>query len=144
MSDDLAKLVPHKPPMLMIDRLITHGAERIVAEHTIRDGRPFVDGGTLDTSALIEIVAQSIAVGDAKYARSKGNRVERGYLTGVTGLTLHRNVHVGETLTINADCLRRMDGQGLFDASVTVEDEIIAEGRFKLFVEMKDAPDESH
>jgi 3-hydroxymyristoyl/3-hydroxydecanoyl-(acyl carrier protein) dehydratase len=42
----------------------------------------------------------------------------------------------GETVEISALCLRRMDGMGLFETQATVGNRQIAQGRFKLFVDI--------
>ncbi len=130
------KLIPHRPPMVLIDEVDEWGAERIVARRTVRAGDPFVTATGLDDAALLECIAQTIAAGDACYAQFKGGRVLRGYLTGLTGVQIHSRVGVGETVTVVGLCLKRMDGMGLFDVEARVGERLVASGRFKLFVDI--------
>jgi len=130
-------LIPHRPPMVMIDEVTGYGAERITARRTVAAGQPFVEPDGLEDAALIECIAQTIAAGDALYARSRGGEVLRGYLTGLTGLKIHGRAGVGDVVEVAADCLKRMDGMGLFDVEATVDGRKIAEGRFKLYVEVR-------
>jgi 3-hydroxyacyl-[acyl-carrier-protein] dehydratase len=130
------ELIPHRPPMVLVDEVTEWGAERIVATRTVRLGDPFVSDAGLDDAALLECIAQTIAAGDACYARSKGGTVLRGYLTGLTGVRIESRAVVGETIRITGVCLKRMEGMGLFDAEARVGERVLASGRFKLFVEI--------
>lgn len=134
---DFRLLIPHRPPMVLIDEVTQYGPEIICARRTVMAGQPFVTDRGLQDAALLECIAQTIAAGDALYARSKQGRVLRGYLTGLTGVTIEGRVAVGETVEVHAQCLRRMDGMGLFDAKASVGQHLIAQGRFKLYVEIE-------
>lgn len=70
------------------------------------------------------------------YAQSKGGRVLRGYLTGLTGVKLLDRAALGEQIEVTGDCLKRMDGMGLFDAEARAGGRLLARGRFKLYVEI--------
>lgn len=130
-------LIPHRPPMVLIDEVTAYGAERIQARRTVREGDPFVAADGLDDAALLEVIAQTIAAGDAMYAQSKGGKVIKGYLTGLTGVKIHGRAGLGEIIEVTADCLKRMDGMGLFEAFASAGDRLLAEGRFKLFVDIQ-------
>lgn len=130
-------LIPHRPPMVLIDEVTEYGAERIRARRVVRAGEPFVGPDGLEDAALLEVIAQTIAAGDAMYAQSKGGRVVRGYLTGLTGVTLQGRAAVGEQVEVTGDCLKRMDGMGLFDAVARAGGRLLARGRFKLYVEIE-------
>lgn len=130
------ELIPHRAPMVLIDEVTHWGPERIVARRTVRQGDPFVTQDGLDDAALLECIAQTIAAGDACYARAKGGAVQRGYLTGLTGVTIHGRAGVGDVIEVTALCLRRMDGMGLFDVRAMAGQRLLADGRFKLFVDI--------
>ncbi len=136
MSQDFRKLIPHRPPMLLVDEVLQWGPEHIEARRTVREGDPFVENGELSDAALIECLAQSIAAGDAQHAREKGGRVIKGFLTGLTNLKFFSRAKVGETIELEADCQRRMEGMGLFKAVARVGTRVLAEGTFKLYVDI--------
>ena len=135
-STAFKELIPHRPPMVLIDEVTDYGAERICAQRTIRGGDPFVEADGLNDAALLEVIAQTIAAGDAMYAQSKGGKVIKGYLTGLTSVKIAGRAKVGDLVEVTADCLKRMDGMGLFEASASAGDRLLAEGRFKLFVDI--------
>lgn len=122
--------------MVLVDDVPVWGAQRIEATRTVRAGDPFVEDGELSDAALIECMAQTIAAGDAQHARDKGGRVIKGFLTGLTGLKFFSRAKVGETVVVEADCQRRMDGMGLFKAVARVGNRVLAEGTFKLYVDI--------
>lgn len=126
--------------MVLVDDVPIWGAERIEATRTVRAGDPFVENGQLSDAALIECLAQTIAAGDAQHARDKGGRVIKGFLTGLTNLRIYSRAGVGETIQLVADCQKRMDGMGLFRAVATVGDRLLAEGTFKLYVDIDYSP----
>jgi len=133
---DFRKLIPHRPPMVLVDAVPVWGQERICALRTVRAGEPFVENGELTDAALIECLAQTIAAGDAQQARSQGGRVLKGYLTGLTGLKFFSRAKVGETIELEANCQKRMEGSGLFTAKAKVGQRLLAEGIFKLYVDI--------
>ena len=134
-------LIPHRPPMVLVDAVLEYGPARITARREVRKGEPFVDADGLDDAALLEVIAQTIAAGDALHAKSKNGRVLRGYLTGLTGVKIHSRARIGETIDVTADCLKRMDGMGLFEARAEAGGRLLAEGRFKLYVDIAYAND---
>ncbi|MCC6151275.1 MAG: hypothetical protein IT461_13580 [Planctomycetes bacterium] len=136
MSQEFRKLIPHRPPMVLVDDVPVWGPERIEATREVREGDPFVENGELGDAALIECLAQTIAAGDAQHARDKGGRVVKGFLTGLTNLKFYSRAKVGETITLEADCQKRMDGMGLFKAVARVGQRLLAEGTFKLYVDI--------
>lgn len=122
--------------MVLIDEVLEYGPSAIRARRTVREGDPFVTVEGLDDAALLEVIAQTIAAGDALFAKFKGGRVVRGFLTGLTGVKVHGRALVGDVIEVRADCLKRMEGMGLFDIHATAGKRPLAEGRFKLYVDI--------
>ncbi|MHC4840411.1 MAG: hypothetical protein ACYTDT_05535 [Planctomycetota bacterium] len=136
MTREFLQLIPHRAPMVLLDDITEYGRELIVGQFTIREDNPFIEDGNFCREALIEAAAQVIAAGDSLYAKSKGGKVIRGFLTGLTSLKFLSDVALGETVEIQGKCLRRMEGMGLFEVMAKVAERQILSGRFKLFVEI--------
>ena len=132
---EASKLLPHRPPMILVDQLIDYspGQGRVTASISSND--LFVsDDGQLESVALIELVAQA-------YAAIKGyddavNRrpVQRGFLVGGRSFNIHRRARSGEQLIIDIDTAAQLDGFAVIDGVITCGDEVIAEGSVKLWL----------
>lgn len=117
MSTNIAsvlELIPHRPPMVFIDEIITISAEHIHARTQISPGRFFVQAdGSLPAWAGIELMAQTIAAYGGALAKAAGRPVEVGFLLGTRRYeTDCAAFPAGCTLDIHAHCLL-LDEQGL-------------------------------
>lgn len=132
---EAATLLPHRPPMILVEKLVEYcqGSGTVVAG--VRSGDLFVgDNGQLEAVAMIELVAQS-------YAAIKGyddlihhRPVQKGFLVGSRTFKVKRCPHVGETMTIHITTTAELDGFSVVDGVIRVEDEVIAEGSVKLWL----------
>ena len=122
--------------MVLLDDIIEFGRELIFGQLEIRADNPFIEDGHFCREALIEASAQVIAAGDSLYAKAKGGKVVRGFLTGLTSLKLTGSASIGDIIVIECQCLKRMEGMGLFEVIARIGQRVILQGRFKLFVEI--------
>ena len=68
---DILKLVPHRPPTLLIDRVLRHDEESLEACYRVPDST-FLGRGPMPAHAGIEIIAQAIAALENARGRDKG------------------------------------------------------------------------
>jgi predicted hotdog family 3-hydroxylacyl-ACP dehydratase len=101
----VAELVPHEPPMLLVDELLEWTPERAVVRATIRAGGPFVSDDRLPATILLEYMAQAIAVAHGMADRVAGrSAAELGLLLGTRELTLDvDSLAVGETVELRVE-----------------------------------------
>ncbi|MES2740481.1 MAG: hotdog family protein [Pseudomonadota bacterium] len=101
---EIATLVPHSGPMLLLDRLISADADDLVAQLTIGAHSQFFDGAGVGSWVGIEYMAQAIAAHAGYGALLRGEPVKVGFLLGArryevkrerfaTGSVLHVHVH---------------------------------------------------
>ena len=96
----VAELVPHDPPMILVDELVEWSQTEARVRAKIRAGGPFVVDGQVPATILLEYMAQAIAVADGMSARITGNR-DIGLLLGTRELSLAcEGVSVGDELDI--------------------------------------------
>ena len=98
----VAELVPHEPPMLLVDELLEWSPDAALVRATIRAGNPFVSGDRMPATILLEHMAQAIAVANGMADRQAGRVVaEIGLLLGTRELELFCDeLAVGETLEL--------------------------------------------
>jgi predicted hotdog family 3-hydroxylacyl-ACP dehydratase len=97
------ELVPHRPPMLLLDRVRSTDGQNIVCELTIRDGASFVERGAVAATVAIEYMAQAAAAWLGALARARGEPPGGGILVGLRDVVLHVDAFArGELLEIHA------------------------------------------
>lgn len=105
----IAELVPHKAPMVLLDRVLQAGPDQLSAEVTLRPDSPFCDGQRVGGWVGIEYMAQTVAALAGWTARQVNDPVRIGFLLGTRKYTSHTPwFHVGETLHIHIQ--REIDG----------------------------------
>ena len=99
----IATLVPHAAPMLLLDRVVNADADKLCAEVAIADDSLFQTGTGVGAWVGIEYMAQAIAAWAGYHAQQRGEAVKIGFLLGsrrydanvpyfATGSTLHVEV----------------------------------------------------
>ncbi len=58
---DIADLVPHRHPMLLLDAVVDYAQSVIVCTARIDQGHPFLEGEVVDALVCVELVAQTVA-----------------------------------------------------------------------------------
>ena len=79
---DIASLVPHAKPMLLVDSVITADAENLSAELLIRDDSLFCADGAVGAWVGLEYMAQTVAAHAGYLAHLEGVPIKPGMLLG--------------------------------------------------------------
>ena len=123
---DPVAAIPHRPPILCVDRLVEADEAHAVTEHTARDDwEPW----------LIEAIAQTAAVQNAAVF----DNPRTGMLVQVKRFAIARRPVPGERLTVRVDVEHRVAAMALVRGTVRAGDETVASGALKLFVSEEDA-----
>lgn len=120
----VAQLVPHRPPMLLIDRVIAHGDNVTVCEVEVKADSLFTveRDGRREVPAVvgIEYMAQTVATFAGMSARKERRAPRIGFLIGCRELRLDTDAFpVGQVLTVE---VRRLFGEtdlGSFACTIT-------------------------
>ena len=97
-------LVPHRPPMLIVRRLLEREGDRAVVEAVVPADGIWVgpDRGVLP-EFYVEVIAQAMAAVNGYDALLEGHPPGDGFLVGVDAFTWHRTVAPGERLWIDVE-----------------------------------------
>ncbi|MFV8753914.1 3-hydroxylacyl-ACP dehydratase [Nannocystaceae bacterium ST9] len=118
----VAELVPHEPPMVLIDELVAWTPERARVRAQVRAGSPFVEAGRAPAVVLIEVMAQAIAAASGMAHHLRGGKLGRGVLLGTRELELAVDeLRVGDELAI--DVVKQLDDGKTARYACTVERE---------------------
>lgn len=142
MDPELTDLLPHRPPMLLIDRLAAGepAAATATAVKTFRLGSYGTDGGTVLEPALIECLAQTMAAMKGRQARAEGRAPAFGMLVGVSDFVFHRPARCESELTLTVAVRASLPPFVLAAGQVRQDGELVAEGSLKFFIGGGDGP----
>ena len=129
----IAELLPHGPPMILLDRLMAADADGVVADLLVRPDLPLCRDGGLPAHAGLELMAQAIGAYAGLRAHRAGALVKPGFLLGTRRyrsscdrfelgqrlqIEVRRSYDDGEMA--NFDCLIRIAGQPVAEARLNV------------------------
>jgi predicted hotdog family 3-hydroxylacyl-ACP dehydratase len=119
----VAELLPHAPPMVLLDEVLGYDGGRLQALVTIRDDSMFCRGDGVPAHIAIEYMAQACGALAGIEARSANRPVRVGFLLGTRNFQSARDFFLaGERLLISVDEVFRDVEMGVFDGRVSVDD----------------------
>jgi predicted hotdog family 3-hydroxylacyl-ACP dehydratase len=80
--------MPHRPPMLLVDRLLAHDLENVTIEKTFRAGELFVEGDVVSGFVVVELFAQAAAAHFGYAGLVAGGAFASGALLGTRKIDL--------------------------------------------------------
>jgi predicted hotdog family 3-hydroxylacyl-ACP dehydratase len=141
MNQDLSLPMPaagltlHRPPLLLVDRLVEFGEDAGLVETTIRQDNILLNGkGRLEDAAAVELIAQAYAVVKGYHNLIEGRPQRMGYLVGVRSAEIFDRPAVGDCLRIS---VRTTTDVGPFKAAkgeVSRAGKVMAECGFKVWM----------
>lgn len=130
-----AIFIPHRPPMQLVDTLISYADAGGVVETTPSADCILVnEDGTLDEAAFVELLAQGYAVIKGYDDMLQGKEISEGYLVGVRKLRISGQARAGERLLIRITTVGSFEGFAVADGEVVRGTETIAHGTIKLWI----------
>jgi predicted hotdog family 3-hydroxylacyl-ACP dehydratase len=124
---DLAKIMPHKAPMLLIERILKNSAEELVASVSIHPDSFGFENGAVPSWFGIEYMAQSIAAYNGLNSPNTG-KVEIGFLVGVRNYIVKvKEFNLGSELEISIAPNFIVENSGSFDCKIKIAEQEIAE-----------------
>lgn len=130
----IASLLPHRPPMVLLDEALSLDGDRATCAAVVREGAVFVEAGELPAVVLIEHMAQAVAALAGHAARARGDGAAVGYVVGAREVNLHvAAARVGDRLRVEA---RRLAGNahlGHYRGEVWREGELLADAELSVY-----------
>jgi len=124
----IAEMLPHRPPMILIDAVTAFDFETITCTRQVRAEEPYVEDGKVTAAVAIEYIAQTVATQRGLDGLLRGLPVVRGVLAACRTMDLHVDtLAVGDELTIHATSLGQMAHIASFRGVVERGGEVIAE-----------------
>lgn len=129
MHPDITQLVPHRPPMLLVDEVVELEGSRVVCRTTLKDDTVFVTDGEAPMLMAIELFAQTAAVLTSLLATRTEARIESGALLGTRKIELHGDtLKAGDVLEIHCEQTMAMGMMAHVECALFRGGEKLAEG----------------
>jgi predicted hotdog family 3-hydroxylacyl-ACP dehydratase len=86
---DYTKLIPHRPPFVMVDKIIEANDDCFKTSFHIKESNILTRNGYFSEAGIIENIAQSIAISRGYHHLKEGNLPKIGYIGSIKNLTIH-------------------------------------------------------
>ena len=127
--------IPHRPPMRLVDSLISYDDAGGVVEARLAADCILVDAdGALDEAALVELLAQSYAVIKGYDDTLHGKEISAGYLVGVKKMRVIGRAYMGDRLLIRIRTVGSFEEFAVAEGEIECNAKIIATGTIKLWI----------
>lgn len=129
------QLIPHRPPMRLIDSLVSYSPTEAEIEAVPAADSIFVgEDGVLAQAALVELLAQGYAAAKGYDDLMNRRPITEGYLVGVRKLELFGAARAGDKLRIRIRTVGSFEGFIVADGVIERSGEMIASGCVKLWI----------
>ena len=130
--NDILKHLPHRYPMLMIDRVLECvPGERIAALKNVSINEPYFPGHyphqpVMPGVLIIETMAQAAAILAFKTLNDRSNDNTVYYFVGIEGARFKKPVLPGDQLKVDASIIYHKRGMWRFKAQASVEGQLVS------------------
>ena len=130
----VADLLPHAPPMLLLDAVLGYEDGQLLAQVTIRPDSIFFRDGGVPAHIGIEYMAQACGALAGIEALSASRPVRLGLLLGTRNFRAARDFfREGETLLISVDQMFRDAEMGVFEGRVMLGEVTLATATLNVY-----------
>jgi predicted hotdog family 3-hydroxylacyl-ACP dehydratase len=130
----LADLVPHRPPMLLLDQVLAASDTTLSASLTIHAGSEFLEAEGVPAHIGIEYMAQACAAFAGSRASREGTAPRIGFLLGSRRFAMHRPWYrLGEVLRVSVTLVYQDEAMGSFTGRIEVAGDLAAEADLTVY-----------
>ena len=130
----LAAILPHQPPMVLLDRVTGYDNDSLIAELTITDGSLFITPEGVPGHVGIEYMAQACGAYAGVHALDSGSPVRIGLLLGTRDYrVMVPYFRRGDRLLIAVAMVFRDESIAAFACTITVAGKLAAEAQLKVY-----------
>lgn len=129
---DILTLLPQRPPMVMVDRLLHCDPVLTETELTIHEDNIMVEDGRMGETGLLENVAQTCAARMGYINMNSGKEVRVGVIGALRDMEIHALPEVGSTITTRIEVSDEVFGMTLAQAESYCGDTLLCRGTIKI------------
>ena len=132
-AQEVMKLIPHRYPFLLVDRIISYDKESLVANKSVTINEPFFSGHfphkpIMPGVLILESMAQSACLIILDFIDDPNNHLV--YLSKVSNFRILSNVVPGDQIIIDAKIVNEKLNSFKFESTCHVNDKLVAKAEF--------------
>ena len=131
---DILDLIPQRPPMVLIDQMISVSEKSAVGRLFIRESNVFCENGFLQEGGLMEFVAQTAAAYEGYRQLSLQEQVKPGFIGAIKNLSVHFlpeiNTEIQSEIFVDSELL----GYTLITGKIFQNNAVVAECEMRILV----------
>ncbi len=133
-GENILKLIPQRPPIVMIDKLIAAEEGKTITGLTVQPDNIFVMDGLFREPGIIENIAQSAAAGVGWICRNSQEEVPVGFIGAIKNLVIHFMPEVFSELTTEICVEHQVMDATIIRGCVFWQAQLVAECEMKIFL----------
>jgi predicted hotdog family 3-hydroxylacyl-ACP dehydratase len=133
---NIVELLPHDPPMVLLDQYVSSTETELVAQTDIRpDSQFFSAGNGVPAYIGIEYIAQAVSAFNGLQDKKTGKAVQPGFLLGSRKVELFTDYFaLGTTLDIQVVTSFNDGEMAVFDGLVSHQGDVLVKARINAFI----------
>ncbi len=136
----LREILMHRPPMLLLDEILSFDGAVACCALTIRSDSMFIEHDRVPAWAALEYCAQCVAVFAGLQAHQRGEPPRMGFLVAARDLALETDFfHVGDRLLVEARLIFGEVRVGRFECAVKRGESTVATASISVYLPEEDA-----
>lgn len=130
----MTDLLPHRPPMVLVDRLLSFDQDNAIVQADIRPDHPFLRPLGVAAHVGMEMMAQACGAHVGALARQAGMDVRLGFLLGTRSYVAHLPwFPPGAVLEVLVHRVFNDDGMGVYDCRILLAGACAAAAQLSLY-----------
>jgi len=134
LGNDVLKLIPQRPPIVMVDKLISAADKKTLSGLKITPENIFVEDNCLQEPGIIENIAQSAALGVGYLCQSKNEKIPIGFIGAVSNLKIFSLPKVNTEITTEIQVEYEVMETTLISSKVFCNEQLLAQAEMKIFL----------
>lgn len=133
-GSEILKLIPQRPPIVMVDKLISAAGKKTVSGLKISPDNIFVSDNCLQEPGIIENIAQSAALGVGYLCQSKNEKIPIGFIGAVSNLKIFSLPRVNTEIITEIQVEYEVLKATIISSKVFCDKQLLAQAEMKIFL----------
>lgn len=130
----ILKLIPHRPPFVMVGNLLSADEKKAESSFTVAADNVLTDKDFFTEAGIIENMAQTAALHAGFMATKMGKKTPQGMIGGIKNLDIQNLPKINDTINTTVSIEHEVMNAKIVKGVVSLNKEVIAECEMKVFL----------